>query len=64
LKENFNFNAQNKKLKGSKLKAKRDWKFEIYSVEYESYLFMFVIAMNRWMKPSLVSNMMESITMC
>jgi hypothetical protein len=66
LKENFNFNAsaQNKELKECKLKVIKDWNFEIYSVQYEFYLFMFVIVIRSWTRPSIISNMTESIAMC
>jgi hypothetical protein len=38
--------------------------FEIHSVKFKYYLFMFIIVVRRWTKPSLISNMMESIAMC
>jgi uncharacterized membrane protein YbaN (DUF454 family) len=63
LTENFNFNAQSKKLKENKLINRMDKKFEIVSVLFESYLFMFIIVMRRWIKPSHISNMMESTAM-
>jgi hypothetical protein len=56
--------VQNKKQKENKLIARKDWNFEIHSVKFESYLFMSVIVVRRWTRPSLVSNMMGSIAMC
>jgi hypothetical protein len=64
LTENFNFNAQNKKQKENKLIGRKDMKFLIHNVLFESYLFMSIIVVRRWMRPFCVSSMMESITMC